>query len=85
MMFIDTHKGSAPQMAALAEEITPDEVQLNTPLRPCAVKPLGEDEMRSVKREFVHFGDKAVMVYESTKPMVAPVDMAQTLRRRPQL
>ncbi|NQT72292.1 MAG: radical SAM protein [Chloroflexi bacterium] len=85
IMFIDANRGSASQMAALAEEIMPDEVQLNTPLRPCAVKPLREAEMRSIKDEFARFGDKAVMVYESTKPMVEPVDMAQTLRRRPQL
>jgi len=85
MMFMNTNKGSASHMAALAEEIKPDEVQLNTPLRPCAAKPLKEEEMRYIKDEFARFGDKAVMVYESTKPMVEPVDMAQTLRRRPQL
>jgi len=85
MMFIDANKASASQMAALAEEIGPDELQLNTPLRPCMVKPLDEAEMRSIKDEFGWFGDKSVMVYESTKPIVEPVDMSQTLRRRPQL
>jgi len=85
MMFVDQNKASASQMAIIAEGIAPDELQLNTPLRPCAVKALDESEMDLIKQAFARFGDKAVMVYDAAKPIVEPVNMAQTLRRRPQL
>ena len=85
MMFIAANKGQAHEMAEQAEEIRPDEIQLNTPLRPCAVEPLSEQDMISVKREFRHFGDNAIMVYESVKPLVQPMNMAETLRRRPKI
>jgi wyosine [tRNA(Phe)-imidazoG37] synthetase (radical SAM superfamily) len=41
MMFVKANKGFAAEMAAIARELAPDEVQINTPLRPCAVTPDG--------------------------------------------
>ncbi len=85
MMFVKSNREQASAMAALAEEIEPDELQLNTPLRPCAVKPLSRDEMLDIKAAFANFGDRVVMVYDVPKPMVTPMNMEETLRRRPQL
>lgn len=83
MMFIEANKSRSDDMAELAAAIAPDEIQLNTPLRPCAVKPLDERQMGSIKPSFDRFGDRAVMVYEAAKPKVQPMDMTETLRRRP--
>jgi len=85
MMFVKANRKQAAAMAALAEEIEPDELQLNTPLRPCAVKPLLLEEMVDIKAAFARFGDRVVMVYESPKPIVTPMNMEETLKRRPQL
>ena len=83
MMFVDTNKGTAAGMAELAAGLSPDEVQLNTPLRPCAVSPLSSDEMAAIKREFSGLNN-VIMVYEASRPQVLPLDEAETLRRRPE-
>ncbi len=82
MMFIRENRGCAALMARLAEEISPDEVQINTPLRQCAVAPLLPEELAAIKEEFK--GLKAVTTaYEARRPRAAPMDTGQTLRRRP--
>ncbi|MFO8010089.1 MAG: radical SAM protein [Dehalococcoidia bacterium] len=85
MMFMEENYVRVSDMAELAAAISPNEVQVNTPTRPCAVRPLAEDTMISIKSKFKELGDRVVMVYESQKPAVEPVNMEQTLRRRPQL
>lgn len=85
MMFVGANREQAPAMAALAGEIEPDELQLNTPLRPCGVKPLKPEEMVEIKAAFSGFGGRAVMVYDAPRPIVTPMNMEETLRRRPQL
>lgn len=83
MMFIAKNKDYARQMAQIARQISPDEVQLNTPLRPCPTKPLTPEEMAIIEEEFS--GLKAVNVYQSPKPEVVPLNLKETLRRRPKL
>lgn len=84
MMFIEANKGYAPEMARIAEELSPDEVQINTPLRPCAVKPLTPEEIAAIRQEFT--GLKGVVtVYEALRPEVTPLNLRETLRRRPKL
>jgi len=84
MMFVEANRGYAPEMARLAEELSPDEVQLNTPLRPCAVNPLTLKEITAIRQEFS--GVKGVVtVYEALRPEVAPLNLEETLRRRPKL
>ncbi|MEW5895555.1 MAG: radical SAM protein [Candidatus Omnitrophota bacterium] len=78
MMFIDLNKHCAPEMARIAEEIDPDEIELNTPLRPCAVRPLSSEEMLEIK-SFFH--RSTVMVYEREKKDVTAMDEKQTVRR----
>jgi len=81
MMFVRANKGLAAEMAALARRLAPDEVQINTPLRPCAVAPLTPDELAAIRTEFT--GLRVLTVYEATPPAVTPLDASETLRRRP--
>jgi wyosine [tRNA(Phe)-imidazoG37] synthetase (radical SAM superfamily) len=81
MMFIAANRGRAEQMAALARSLAPDEVQLNTALRPSPVLALGETEMASVEAAFT--GLPVVQVYAARPPEVQPLDPGQMRRRRP--
>jgi wyosine [tRNA(Phe)-imidazoG37] synthetase (radical SAM superfamily) len=83
IMFYKANRHQAAALAALAREIGPDEVQVNTPLRPCAVRPLRPAEMAEILSEFS--GLPVVSVYEAERPVVRPLDPAQTLQRRPEL
>jgi len=84
MMFVEANKGCAPEMARIAEELSPDEVQINTPLRPCAVKPLTPEEIAAIRQEFAGLRG-VVTVYEALRPEVTPLNLKETLRRRPKL
>ena len=83
MMFMAINKDYARQMADIARRLLPDEVQLNTPLRPCPIKPLAPDEMAAIEKEFT--GLEVVNVYKAPKPEVVPLNLEETLRRRPKL
>ena len=79
-MFINENKKYAEEIAAIAREINPDEVQINTPLRPCRAKPLSESELNVVENFFD--GLNAVSVYKTEKKKVKPISNAKTLKRR---
>ena len=81
MMFIDANKRYSMEMAEIARSLSPDEIQLNTPLRPCAVKPLKPSAMAAIKGEFE--GLNVAEVYEAPRREVAPLNAVETLRRRP--
>ena len=82
MMFIEANKECAKDMARIAELLSPDEVQLNTPLRPCAVQPLTPEGISAIRRAFSGFGN-VLTVYEASRPVVAPLNLKEMLRRRP--
>jgi wyosine [tRNA(Phe)-imidazoG37] synthetase (radical SAM superfamily) len=82
MMFVEANKHAAAALAQIARRLSPDEVQLNTPLRPCGTRPLSPQEMAAIKREFA--GLKVVEVYQAAAVEVRAFDAVQTLRRRPQ-
>lgn len=82
IMFIRENKESAFSMARLAAQLFPDELHINTPLRPCAVKPLDREELAAIRNEFQGF-EAVVSVYEKSRPQVKPLDPVETLRRRP--
>lgn len=84
MMFVEANRDCAPQMAKIAGEIGPDEIQINTPLRPCAVSPLPPEELAAIQRAFSKLKN-VVSVYKRHKPDVSPLSMDETLRRRPKL
>ncbi len=82
VMFIEANKDYASEIAALARQISADEVQINTPLRPSRVKPLSRECIASIEEEFEDVRN-VVTVYEARKPKVSPLDIAETSRRRP--
>ncbi|MBN1458574.1 MAG: radical SAM protein [Armatimonadetes bacterium] len=82
MMFYDANRGQAEALASLARELKPDEIELNTPLRPCAVKPLPPEALARIKQSFA--GLPAVSVYEASRPAVRPLNVKETQRRRPE-
>lgn len=81
MMFIRANRSSATEMAAMVRQLSPDEVQINTPLRPCAVAPLTAKEIAAIQGQFRDL--PVLAVYERATPAVRPLDVSETLRRRP--
>jgi wyosine [tRNA(Phe)-imidazoG37] synthetase (radical SAM superfamily) len=84
VMFIEANKNYASEIAALARQISPDEVQIDTPLRPSKVKPLPREDIASIREKFNNLRN-VITVYEAPKPKVLPFDLAETLRRRPSI
>jgi wyosine [tRNA(Phe)-imidazoG37] synthetase (radical SAM superfamily) len=82
MMFVDANAGYAEAMAELARGIQPDEVQINTPLRPSKVKPLSAEVVAGIRATFYGLPN-VVSVYEAPAHKVTPLDPIETLRRRP--
>lgn len=80
MMFIEFNKDSVEKMAKVAALIGADEIELNTPLRPCGIKPLSEDEMQMVKKHFEHLSN-VTMLYERERKKVEAIDLEQAKRR----
>ncbi len=80
VMFIEQNKKYAKEIARIAKEINPDEVQINTPLRPCGVKPLTKSEIEAIERHFT--GLNTVSVYKAEKRTIRPISSEDTLRRR---
>ncbi len=79
VMFVEQNKHCAPQIARIAREISADEVQVNTPLRPSAMTPLAPEELKNI---LTHFrGLPAVSVYEAERKTVDPLDERATILR----
>jgi wyosine [tRNA(Phe)-imidazoG37] synthetase (radical SAM superfamily) len=83
MMFIKANRGYASEMARVAEQLSPDEVQINTPLRPCAIQPLTPEDISAIQREFSKV-KRVVTVYEASRLEVVPLNLKETRRRRPE-
>ena len=83
IMFIKEIPSDFQKLAELAHKIQPDEVQINTPLRPCEVSPLNEKELNAIKKHFK--GLNAHTVYEKERPKVKIIDLPTTLKRRPKI
>ncbi|UCH12021.1 MAG: radical SAM protein [Candidatus Omnitrophota bacterium] len=80
IMFIDENKKYAKQISKIVRKIDPDEVQLNTPLRPCGVRPLSRKELAAIKQYFK--GMNCIFVYGSEKKKVKPISKKETIKRR---
>jgi len=84
-MFIGNNKNDVNKFIYLTKYIKPDEIQVNTPLRPCGIKPLAKEEILRIKDSFVAAckGIKVVSVYdERAFKAVASLSDDGTLRRR---
>lgn len=82
MMFVKANEDHAPEMARMAAELSPDEVQINTPLRLCSVTPLSPEEVAAIQQKFASLVG-VVTVYEAPRREVVPLSLEETLRRRP--
>jgi len=83
IMLVPQNKEYAADLATLAKEIKPVEVEINTPLRPCPVKPLPPDELTKIKELFKPL--KVYSVYDVERPEAKPMDLKETLKRRPKI
>jgi wyosine [tRNA(Phe)-imidazoG37] synthetase (radical SAM superfamily) len=85
IMFTADNKKNALGIARLAKKIRPDEIQLNTPLRPCGVKALSRGTMWKIEKIFRETCDRPILivnVYRTKKKKVSPLSKPDTLRRR---
>lgn len=81
IMFVEGNKHKAKELSCIAREISPDEVEINTPLRSCGAQPLSKEELLKIKEYFK--GLNPVCVYESPhKKEISPISYEDTLRRR---
>ncbi|MDD5495709.1 MAG: radical SAM protein [Candidatus Omnitrophica bacterium] len=80
IMFVEKNRVYASEIASMARYIGPDEVQLNTPLRPCGIKPLARDKMAELERYFI--GLNVLSVYRAGNKDVKPISSEDTLKRR---
>jgi wyosine [tRNA(Phe)-imidazoG37] synthetase (radical SAM superfamily) len=80
IMFIDENKEPAAKLAELCAKIKPDEVQINTPLRHCGVKPLSREKILMIEGYFK--GMRVVSVYGAELKGVSPLNQEDTLKRR---
>ncbi len=53
IMFVEENKNKTEDFINLVNHIKPDEVQINTPLRPCNIKPLSKLEILKIKINFI--------------------------------
>ena len=91
IMFVEENKNKAAEIMSLINDIKPDEIQINTPLRPCSVKPLSREEIFKIKEYFSLrcesvFGKNKiniVSVYDTkAHKEVIPISDKDTLIRR---
>jgi wyosine [tRNA(Phe)-imidazoG37] synthetase (radical SAM superfamily) len=80
IMFVEENKDFSADIVELAKEIKPDEVHINTPLRPCKVKPLSKVELDEIEKSFI--GLKTISVYHSPRPKTSPLDKLDLTKRR---
>lgn len=82
IMFMDLNKNYVKELSDLARDVNPDEVHINTPLRPCNIKPLSVEELDEIEQYFK--GLKTLSVYHNSKPMTDPIDKLDMIMRRRQ-
>jgi len=80
IMFTPENKKYAEEIGQIAKEIAPEEVQLNTPLRPQRITPLTPSEMADIKKYFN--GLNIISVYNADRKYVKPVSSEDTMKRR---
>jgi len=82
IMLSDVNKGKGYKLQMNARFALPDQVQLNTPLRPCEIKPLPAAELEIFRKNW--FWDRNTLtVYAAKRPEVSPIDVEETERRHP--
>jgi len=85
IMFIDSNRDNIAKLIYLVNYIKPDEVQINTPLRPAKIRPLSEEDIVRIKDYFrrVCSGVNVISVYdERMQKEVLAISDEDTLKRR---
>ena len=80
MMFTRENQDRAKELARLAREINPDQVQINTPTRPCKARRLSREAITRIKKYFT--GLDFISVYDIQPKKVIALSKEETLRRR---
>jgi len=83
IMFLDKNQqeNSIQRLVKTARLIDPDEIQINTPLRPCKVEPLSKQEILKIKEKFSEFKN-VITVYEAKLPKVVPLNLGEVRKRK---
>ncbi|MEM3421136.1 MAG: radical SAM protein [Candidatus Hadarchaeum sp.] len=68
VMFVPENMGFSREIAEIVRSVGPDEVQINTPLRPSPTRPLTPQELERVQKDFE--GMNLRSVYLAAKPRV---------------
>jgi len=85
IMFIDINRDYVDNFIYLADCIQPDEIQVNTPLRPCDTNSLAKEDVLRIKDRFISAcgGIHIVSVYdERTAEDIVSISDKDTLKRR---
>jgi wyosine [tRNA(Phe)-imidazoG37] synthetase (radical SAM superfamily) len=80
IMFTEENKDKTHELVKITKEIQPDEVQINTPLRPCNIHPLSEKQLDEIEKKFT--GLNTLNVYKASKPKTTPLDRQELIKRR---
>jgi wyosine [tRNA(Phe)-imidazoG37] synthetase (radical SAM superfamily) len=79
IMFVEENRRYAKRIADIVRDINADEIQINTPLRPSAAKPLDKNGISEIKYFFA--GMPAVTIYEQNRKETTPYNEADTIKR----
>jgi wyosine [tRNA(Phe)-imidazoG37] synthetase (radical SAM superfamily) len=79
IMFVEENRKYARKIADVIRGINADEIQINTPLRPSAAKPLDREGIEEIKSYFK--GLPAVTVYEHARKETIPFNEGETIKR----
>lgn len=83
--YIEDNTQDIEKYICMANHISPDEVQINTPLRPCGIRPVPKDEILPIKDIFVSSckGIEIVSVYDyRARKDILSISDEDTLKRR---
>jgi len=79
IMLVEANIENAQQIAAVSRQIGANEIQLDTPLRPSAAKPLERQRIQWAKKFFD--GMPVVSVFDAPLKVCAPMDERDTINR----
>ena len=85
VMLTNKNKFYAKKIAKIAVDIKPDEIYINTPLRPSPEKPLSRKELSGIKKEFESkniYSIKITSVYDVKKKKVKPLSGVRSMKKR---
>ena len=79
VMLVNENIESVEQIAQVARQVAPDEVQLNTPLRPSGARPVERQRLQWAKGFFKDM--PVVSVYDAPSQEYTPMDERATMKR----